>query len=107
VDLRLLEKKKLHVPDFRLPQALFPDAFLICSPSIFIPLFDAYADMESIMNDQALHHATNLYGERAVLVTENILFASFVKHFSVEKQVVFTPQIPDFHGSVFVSVLLL
>ena len=93
VDLRELEKDKLHVPDFRLPQALFPDAFVICSPSIFLPLFNAYADMESIMNDQALHHTMNLYGEQAVLVTENILFASFVKHFSVERHLAFTPHI--------------
>ena len=97
VDLRELEKGKLYVPDFRLPQALFSDALLICSPSIFLPLFNAYADMASIMNDEALHHKMGVYGERAVLVTENILFASFVKHFSVENDVAYTPKIPDFH----------
>ena len=97
VDMMELEKNKIHVPDFRLPQALFSDAFVICSPSIFLPLFNAYADMVSIMDDQALHHKMGVYGERAVLVTENILFASFVKHFSVENHVAYTPQIPDFH----------
>ena len=97
VDMMELEKNKAHVPDFRLPQALFSDAFVICSPSIFLPLFNAYADMVSIMNDQALHHKMGVYGERAVLVTENMLFASFVKHFSVENHVTYTPKIPDFH----------
>lgn len=97
VDMMELKQNKIYVPDFRLPQALFSDALVICSPSIFLPLFNAYADMESIMNDQALHDKMKMYGERAVLVTENILFASFVKHFSVKNHVEYTPKIPDFH----------
>ena len=97
VDLRKLEKDKVYVPSFRLPQALFSDTFVICSPSLFFPLFNAYADLGNMMNDQVLHQKMELYGEKAVLVTENILFGSFLKHFSVEKDVVFTPNIPDFH----------
>lgn len=97
LDLTTLEKDKLHVADFRLPQAIFPDNLVVCNPDMFLRMFNAYADLERIMNDQALHHKMQRYGEQAVLITENILFASFLKHFSVEKDVIFTPQIPDFH----------
>ena len=97
VDLRELNRDKLYVADFRLPQAIFPDNFIVCNPDMFLRMFNAYGDLEKSMNDQALHHTMNLNGEQAVLVTENILFASFLKYLSVENHAVFTPQIPDFH----------
>lgn len=97
VDLGRLDSSKLYVADFHRPQAIFPDNLVICNPDIFLRMFNAYAELERIANDQSLHHKMQLYGVQAVLIPENILFASFLKHFSVESHVVFTPHIPDFH----------
>lgn len=98
LDLKRLNPSKMYVADFRLPQTIFPDNFVVCNPNMFLRVFGAYADLEIMMNDRTLHHKMkSFHGEQAVLITENILFASFLRHFSVQDHVVFTPLIPDFH----------
>lgn len=97
LNLATLQKDKLYIADFRLPQVIFPDNFVVSTPDMFLRTFNAYADLGETMNDRALHHTLNVHGEHAVMVTENILLATFLKHFSVKNHVVFTQLIPDFH----------
>lgn len=97
IDLQQIDASKLYVADFHRPRVIFPDNLVICNADMFLRLFNAYSDMHIIINDRALHNKMQENGEQAVLTPESILFASFLRHFSVEGHVVFTEQIPDFH----------
>lgn len=97
VDLKSLDPSKLYVSDLHVPRKVFPDNFMISNPTIFFSMFNSFNDLPNIMNDQALHQTVQTFGEQADLGVENILFASFLKHFSIEDKVVYTCEIPDFH----------
>lgn len=91
LDLHRVDTRKLHVAHFHLPRVVFPDNFVVASPTLFLDFFNAYEDLGSVMNDDELSR----YGEPFNLTIESILLANFFRKHSLN-DVIYTPDIPDF-----------